>query len=176
MLSNNMKQYKLSEIDTLQSFDCGDEDLNDFLLNDARFYDEQMLAHTYVFVEEDEVVAYYCLLNDKISQTDLDKSLWRKLRKNIPHEKHYDSYPAVKIGRLAITGKFAGRHLGTRIIDGIKLKLFENAEYSACRFLTVDAYRGALGFYEKNGFMPLLKEPDESQPTIPLYFDLKAVL
>ncbi len=29
-----MKQYKLSEIDTLQSFDCGDEDLNDFLLND----------------------------------------------------------------------------------------------------------------------------------------------
>ena len=171
-----MKQYKLSEIDTLKSFDCGDEDLNDFLLNDARFYDEQMLAHTYVLAEEDEIVAYYCLLNDKISQTDLDKSLWRKLRKNIPHEKHYDSYPAVKIGRFAISGKYAGRHLGTSIIDSIKLKLFENAEYSVCRFLTVDAYRAALGFYEKNGFMPLLKEPDENQPTIPLYFDLKAVL
>ena len=171
-----MKQYKLSEVDTLKSFDCGDEDLNDFLLNDARFYDEHMLAHTYVLAEEDEIVAYYCLLNDKISQTDLDKSLWRKLRKNIPHEKHYDSYPAVKIGRFAISGKYAGRHLGTSIIDSIKLKLFENAEYSACRFLTVDAYRAALGFYEKNGFMPLLKEPDENQATIPLYFDLKAVL
>ena len=46
-----MKQYKLSEIDTLNPFNCGDEDLNDFLLNDARFYDEQMLAHTYVFID-----------------------------------------------------------------------------------------------------------------------------
>ena len=89
-----MKQYKLSEIDTLKPFNCGDEDLNDFLQNDARFYDEQMLAHTYVFIDDEVIAAYYCLLNDKISQTDLDKSLWRKLRKNIPHEKHYDSYPA----------------------------------------------------------------------------------
>ena len=170
-----MKQYKLSEVEMLHSFDCGDDDLNDFLLNDARYYDEQMLAHTYVFVEKSEIVAYYCLLNDKISQTDLDKSLWRKLRKNIPHEKHYDSYPAVKIGRFAISQQYAGNHLGTSIIDSIKLKLFENLEYSACRFLTVDAYRGALPFYEKNGFLPLLKNPDETQPTIPLYFDLKAV-
>ena len=171
-----MKQYKLSELETLKQFDCGDEDLNEFLMNDARFYDEQMLAHTYVFMDDKEIVAYYCLLNDKISQTDLDKSLWRKLRKNIPHEKHYDSYPAVKIGRFAVSQKYAGQSIGTSIIDSIKLKLFENSEYSACRFLTVDAYRGAILFYEKNGFMPLLKEPDLEQPTIPLYFDLRKVL
>ena len=171
-----MKQYKLSEISDLKPFDCGDEDLNDFLMSDARFYDEQMLAHTYVFVDENDVVAYYCLLNDKISQTDLDKSLWRKLRKNIPHEKHYDSYPAVKIGRLAVSQKYSGQSIGTRIIDSIKLKLFENKEYSSCRFLTVDAYRGALPFYVKNGFMQLQKEPDPELPTVPLYFDLKTVM
>ena len=170
-----MKQYKLSEIETLKPFNCGDEDLNDFLLNDARFYDEQMLAHTYVFVDDDEIAAFYCLLNDKISQTDLDKSLWRKLRKNIPHEKHYDSYPAVKIGRFAVSKKYAGNNLGTSIIDSIKLRLYTNGEYSACRFLTVDAYCAAISFYQKNGFLPLLKEPDKNQPTVPLYFDLKTV-
>ena len=172
----SLKQYKLSELETLKPFDCGDEDLNEFLMNDARFYDEQMLAHTYVFMDDNEIVAYYCLLNDKISQTDLDKSLWRKLRKNIPHEKHYDSYPAVKIGRFAVSQKYSGQSIGTSIIDSIKLKLFENSEYSACRFLTIDAYRGAILFYERNGFMPLLKEPDPEQPTIPLYFDLRKVM
>ena len=170
-----MKQYRLSDLDALPQFDSGDEDLNDFLLNDARFYDEQMLAHTYVFVEGDEVVAYYCLLNDKISQTDLDKSLWRKLRKNIPHEKHYDSYPAVKIGRFAVSKKYSGSHLGTSIIDSIKLRLYANGEYSACRFLTVDAYCAAVTFYQKNGFLPLLKEPPADQPTVPLYYDLMSV-
>ena len=170
-----MKQYRLSDLDALQQFDCGDEDLNDFLLNDARFYDEQMIAHTYVFMEGDEVVAYYCLLNDKISQTDLDKSLWRKLRKNIPHEKHYDSYPAVKIGRFAVSKKYSGNNRGTNIIDSLKLRFYANGEYSACRFLTVDAYCAAVTFYQKNGFLPLLKEPPADQPTVPLYYDLMAV-
>lgn len=170
-----MQHLKLSEIDASFTFDCGDEDLNEFLLEDASLYGEQMLAHTFVLTEEKEVVAYYCVLNDKISQTDLDKSLWRKLRKNIPHEKHYDSYPAVKIGRLAVAKKYSGQNIGTQILHFIKGKLYANVEYSACRFLTVDAYREAEEFYTKNGFLPLLKETPEDQPTIPMYFDLMSL-
>ena len=143
-----MRLVKLTEIAEIKSFDCGDQDLNEFLYEDARFYNEQFLAHTYVL------------------------GLWRKLRKNIPHEKHYDSYPAVKIGRFAVSLKYAGRNIGSDILDFIKRKLADNNEYSASRFLTVDAYRAALPFYEKNGFMPLLKEPPAELPTIPLYYDL----
>lgn len=167
-----MRTVKLSDVEHIKPFDCGDEDLNGFLLDDARFYNEQLLAHTYIIEDDDETIAYYSILNDKISQTDLDKSLWRKLRKNIPHEKHYDSYPAVKIGRLAISRKYAGQGIGTNIINFIKGKLAENTEYSACRFVTVDAYRGAVDFYVKNGFLPLLIAPPEDQPTVPLYYDL----
>lgn len=47
-----------------------------------------------------------------------------------------------------------------------------NTEYSACRFITVDAYRSALSFYYKNGFLPLLKEVPEDALTVPLYYDL----
>ena len=167
-----MRLVKLTEIAEIKPFDCGDQDLNEFLYDDARFYNEQMLAHTYILEEDSETVAYFSLLNDKISQTDLDKSLWRKLRKNIPHEKHYDSYPAVKIGRFAVSQNYAGKNIGSDILDFIKRKLADNNEYSASRFLTVDAYRAAVPFYEKNGFMPLLKEPPTDQPTIPLYYDL----
>ena len=40
-----------------------------------------------------------------------------------------------------------------------------------CRFVTVDAYRSAMPFYEKNGFLPLLEE-DDGEMTRLLYFDL----
>ena len=162
----------LREITHINPFDCGDADLNAFLMDDARFYDEQLLAHTYVVQENDETMAYFSILNDKISQSDLDKSLWRKLRKNIPHEKHYDSYPAVKIGRFAVAKQYSKQGIGMDLLDFIKRALASNTGYSACRFLTVDAYRGALPFYEKNGFLPLLKESPADMPTIPLYYDL----
>lgn len=167
-----MRFVKLVDVDTIKPFDCGDEDLNGFLHDDARFYNEQLLAYTYLIEEETETVAYFCVLNDKISQTDLDKSLWRKLRKNIPHEKHYDSYPAVKIGRFAVSLKYAGQDIGTLLLKAIKEKLAVNTEYSACRFITVDAYRNAVGFYLKNGFLPLQNEVPEEMPTVPLYYDL----
>lgn len=34
--------------ESIKSFSCGDDELDDFLLNDALHYDEQMLAHTYI--------------------------------------------------------------------------------------------------------------------------------
>ena len=170
-----MQLKSLKDIENVKPFDCGDEDLNEFLMTDARFYEQQYLAHTYVLEDEEETVAYFSVLNDKVSQTEVDKSLWRKLRKAIPHEKHYDSYPAVKIGRLAVSSKCKGQDIGTTIIMAIRTKLATNSEYSACRFLTVDAYKEAERFYVKNGFLPLLKETPEEQPTIPMYFDLMKV-
>ena len=140
---------KLESIKTIKPFDCGDSDLNGFLLDDSKYYHQQFLAHTYVIENESLTIGYFSLLTDKISKSDLDKSLWRKLRKDIPHEKHYDSYPA------------------------IKRRLSANEEYAACRFLTVDAYKESVDYYLKNRFLPLLKEPPKNSHTVPMYFDLK---
>ncbi|MDR0932213.1 MAG: GNAT family N-acetyltransferase [Victivallales bacterium] len=47
-----------------------------------------------------------------------------------------------------------------------------------CRFLTVDAYREARGFYEKNGFV-IAELPNEetnaNSMTIPMFYDLRRV-
>ena len=40
---------KLLENETIKSFDCGDEDLNDFIMNRADDYHKAMLSVTYVF-------------------------------------------------------------------------------------------------------------------------------
>lgn len=42
---------------------------------------------------------------------------------------------------------------------------------SGCRFLTVDAYKSAITFYEKCGFQ-FLTEKDKEESTRAMYFDL----
>ena len=54
-----MRLVRLEDIKNLKPFDCGDEDLNDFLLSDARLYNEQFLANTFVLEDDNETVAYY---------------------------------------------------------------------------------------------------------------------
>jgi hypothetical protein len=46
--------------------------------------------------------------------------------------------------------------------------------HAACRFITVDAYRSALPFYEKNSFRYLTSK-DAEDDTRAMYFDLKAI-
>ena len=64
-----MRLTRLEDINTLKPFDCGDDDQNGFLFDDAMFYRQQMLANTFVLEDEEQTLAYYSLLNDKISST-----------------------------------------------------------------------------------------------------------
>lgn len=169
-----MKLAKLEELTEIKPFDCGDADLNGFLFEDALYYKEQMIANTFVLEDENETIAYFSLLNDKISQTTISKNLWRKLRKAFPHRKHLSSYPAVKVGRFAVSLNHKKEGWGTELISAIKQMLINNQSISANRFLTVDAYLAAVPFYEKNGFKPLINESEDD--TLPMYYDLKELL
>ena len=51
--------------------------------------------------------------------------------------------------------------------------LVNNTAISACRFLTVDAYKNALPFYLKNGFRLLVNNIEDESYTVPMYIDLK---
>lgn len=171
-----MRLTKLEDITSIKPFNCGDDDLNGFLFDDARYYHQQMLANTFVLEDDNETIGYYSLLNDKISQTTIEKNLWRKLRRTIPHEKHMGSYPAAKIGRLAVSLNHKKEGIGTKLILGIKHMLSLNQGRSACRFLTVDAYKAAVPFYEKNGFKMLVNHVDKDAHTVPMYYDLKRMI
>ena len=63
--------------DVITSFDCNDEDLNDFILNEANLYRETLLSVTYVVEDKKtkEVLAYFSLSNDKISIVSESKNL-----------------------------------------------------------------------------------------------------
>ena len=170
-----MEIVRLTAAYEMKPFDCGDADLNGFLLNDAKMYLEKKLAFTFILEDAGNIVAYYSLLNDKVAKRETTNAAWRKMKKLFPHQKHFNSYPAVKIGRFAISVYYRGKGWGTELIKAIKLQLSEDPGYSQFRFLTVDAYQNAVPFYERNGFKKLTPTQEQGD-TQAMYFDIKSIL
>lgn len=93
------------------------------------------------------------------------------MNKGFPNEKQFNSYPAIKIGRFAVSSSKRGENLGTDLMDMLKQMLNSNPNYSAFRYLTVDAYISAIGFYEKNGFK-ILSTKTQGEHTRLMFFDM----
>lgn len=76
---------KLSENNKIKPFDCGDSDLNGFLFEDARNYLKELLAVTYLLEDpaNNKTVAYFSLLNDKISLESEIKSKRNKFNRKL---------------------------------------------------------------------------------------------
>ena len=171
---------KLGTEEKVKSFDCGDADLNDFILNESNLYRKALLSVSYVFEAEDDVnhehiAAYFSLANDRVSITDVpNKTEFNRFRKHrFVNEKRLKSYPAAKICCLAVSQELKGQHIGEFLADSIK-KFFLADNKTGCRFLTVDAYAAAIPFYLKQKFVPLTVE-DEGAETRLLYFDLNDI-
>lgn len=176
-MENRFQVHKLSEAEAIKSFDCGDEDLNDFILNEAGLYRKCKLAVTYVVIDvsKNEVVAYFSLANDKVSVAEFtNRAEFNRFRKKrFVNEKLIKGYPAVKLCRLAVATSARGLHLGSFLIDFIKSFFLEDNK-TGCRFITVDAYLAAVDFYRKAGF-DYLNESDSDSRTRLMFFDLDSI-
>ncbi|MDE7412496.1 MAG: GNAT family N-acetyltransferase [Muribaculaceae bacterium] len=170
---SKLRQFQLSTDTDIKPFKCSDEDLNEFLLEDAKHFQKELMAVTYLLedMEQHKTAAYFSLLADKITFNPEERSRWNRLNRNIPNSKRRRSYPAVKVGRLAVSKDFTSQGLGTFILDNIKYA-FSNVKRLGCRFITVDALSSAVTFYERNGFQ-FFTEQDKYDETRLMFFDLK---
>ena len=117
-------------VDTTKPFDCSDADLNGFLVEtstgtpNATFFAKELLAVTYVLEDTDtgKIAAYFSLLNDKVDREFADPKIWNNLSRKIPNAKRRSSYPALKIGRLAVSDDMKGQDIGTKIINYIQTR------------------------------------------------------
>ena len=172
-------------------FTCGDDDLDDFFINDSEHYANELLGKTYCWItieKPHQIVALFTLSNDSIKTQFMASNTKNRLQRHIVNPKRGRSYPAVLIGRLGVNSLFQGHlsHVGRQLMDFIK-DWFRNEENkTGCRFIVVDAYNTekALHYYMANGFHPLYKTEEEEKKAfdIPstetlktrlLYFDLK---
>jgi len=159
---------RLSPDHSILPFDCGDEDLNDYLSSLAKPSYQRLVSVTYLFEKSNKTIAFFSVANDKISLEDIEsKTLWKTF---MPHTKRLKSYPAVKIGRLGVHSDCKTQGIGTAILDYIK-ELFITNNRTGCKFITVDAYDTSVKFYEKNGFK-YFSSKDQNEDTRQMYFDL----
>lgn len=91
--------------------------------------------------------------------------------KLFPHDKHFSSNPAIKIGRLAVALQYREAGIGSKLMSYIKKILIKENNLSDFRFLTVDAYLPAVPFYEKNNFK-FLDAEDKNKHTRLMFFDM----
>jgi len=172
----------------IANFSCGDSDLDDFFLNHAVKYEQQLLGKSYLYHLDEDISVIVCaftLSNSSIEARTLPNNRRKKLTEKIPHEKTLSSYPATLIGRLGVNKDFSGKGIGSELIEYIKQWMLLPSNLAACRYLTVDAYNNesALKFYETNGFKPVFSSdkqekmhigfpPEKELRTRLMYFDL----
>ena len=181
MMDFTIRRFR-PDTDSFKLFDCGNADLNGFLLEtdsaepNASISQKELLAVTYV-VEDNAtnvILAYFSLLHDKIERRLVDSPAWNKLSRSIVNAKRRSSYPALKIGKLAVGKDIKSKGLGTTILHFIEGLYLEDRR-AGCRFITVDALREAEIFYQKQHFRRL-KDPAPDDETVLMYFDLKAIV
>ena len=178
--SDEVSILLLTEGYSIKPFDCEDEDLNDFLFNEATPYQKELLATTFVMENDEQTLGYYSLLNDSLQLREdmfASKSQFRKfLRELMPYPKrHLKTIPALKIGRLAIDKTFKGKGLGSVIMANIISKCIKMNKEQACRLITVVAYKQAIPYYQKMGFK-FLTEDDKNDTTRLMFLDLANII
>ncbi len=173
MSSKERKLSRLNPDEPRPTFDCGDDDLNEYFHADSITACKELVAVSYALFEGDKVIAYYCVSNDAITRYLTTGTFWKKIQKMIQSpEKRYASLPAVKVGRFGVARDYIGQNIGSQLMSGIKYD-FVNGNKTGCRFIIVDAYNKerVINFYKKNGF-EFMTQSDKGSDTRLMFFDL----
>jgi len=154
---NNYTFEKLSKEYDLSKFDCGSDDLNDFMKNDALKQQEENLNITHLVICDNEIIGFFSLSADIIKINHIrDKKTVKSIKEQKPRAKQI---PAVKIGRFAISDKYIGQGIGSHILRSVFYSIKIISQNIGLRFITVEGYAKAYNFYVRyNSFKNLEKD------------------
>ena len=152
------------KLEQCEAFSCENKDLDEFFANDSVIYNKHLLGKTYLFCLKNNpniVVCAFTLSNDSIRITNKfnENAKNKFLNSTNLTEKNIRRYPAVLIGRLATNKLFAGKGIGTGVMEFIK-SWFRVGNKTGCRFIIVDAYNtpATIHYYLKNNFQFLIED------------------
>lgn len=150
------------ELYRLEKFSCGTPSLDVFLHAQALNLHSDHLSHTSVFFHEDfgGLVGYITLSNDSIP---LKTSEVGEL--GLAYQTDLQSFPAVKIGRLAVHCDLQCQGLGARLLNLAIGEVIGAQTVSASRLIITDAVNDArvIGFYEQQGFLESFWAADQAR-------------
>jgi GNAT superfamily N-acetyltransferase len=143
---------KLQRSHALESFNCGSEPLNRFLIRYAFPNQQAGASQTYVALSGPAVVGYYTLV---VGQVEYDGAPER-LKKGLARR----PVPIMLLARLAIATSWQGRGLGSGLLKDAMLRTLQAADIAGIRAFAVHAKDdSAKAFYERFDFLPSSTDP-----------------
>jgi GNAT superfamily N-acetyltransferase len=132
-------------------FDCGIPELNSFLKATTRQHSDKGISRTFVLSEQERpatILGYFTLTLCEVRAEHLPSAYAKKY----PHH----GLPAVRLARLAVSGKYQGKGYGGLLLAEAIHRTVISAEQAGLIGMFVDAQdERAHQFYKKFGFVSL---------------------
>ena len=98
----NFSFEPLSKEINLESFDCGDPDINEFLRKDSLVYQAERISSTYVFLERNDrsIVAFFSISNNCLKDERETQNFNKQVadqKASTPFRQYVEDYPGVGI-------------------------------------------------------------------------------
>lgn len=141
-----------------RDFDCGETDLNNYLMFTARQHVEKGYAQVWVAVSEPgsaQVIGYYTLSMSAIASEEM------------PRKTGIKKIPAILLGRLAVDNRYRGQKIGIRLlIHAQRSALLLSQKVGVHALIVVALNEQAASFYKKYDFEELTTGPLHLYKTI----------
>lgn len=127
----------------IESFDCGDEGLNNYIKEQAIKDQENRLNTTSLVLSQYSkrvsLLGYYTLKNSAITYKASGKPVW---------------FPAIELSFLAINRKYQHAGYGSKVLQKIIYRAINyGKDFSACTGIVLSALETSVNFYINNGFI-----------------------
>lgn len=143
---------KLRRDHVLTAFDCGQADLNSWLLKHALQNQGASSAQTYVGVVDGEVVGFYSLTVGHVEYAEAPERVQKGLARH--------PVPIMLLARLAVHKNWQGKGIGKGLLKDAVLRTMQAADIAGIRALAVHAKDDqARRYYEQFDFIPSPTDP-----------------
>lgn len=144
---------KLHRRHVVETFDCGDEALNRFLVRFALPNQMANASQTYAGIADgDAIVGFYTLVVGEVGIEEAPERLSKGLARH--------PVPIMLLARLAVDQKWQGRGIGAGLLRDAVLRSLQVADIAGVRALVVHAKNDAArSFYQRFDFQPSPSDP-----------------
>lgn len=149
----NLLIQPLGTLHDRQAFDCGDADLNRWLVQVARQHKDKRVSSTFVAVDPENgssILGYYAISLAELLNAELPSAHRKRLPLRVP---------VFRLGRLAVDHRHQGRGLGEFLLFDALDRATRVASEIGGVGLVVNAKPGAVAFYQRYGFEVMADHP-----------------
>lgn len=143
---------KLKRQDAVETFDCGQDALNRFLMRFALTNQQANASQTYVALADEAVIGYYTLVVGDVAFEEAPERLTKGLA-------HYP-VPILLLARLAVDLAWQGQGVGAGLLKDAMGRTLQAADIAGIRAFAVHAKdEAASAFYRHFDFVPSPTDP-----------------